>query len=73
MKLFCYKGKGLVVLAWAFNRGHAAKQIAKTVEGRGQVFDKGAPLEEIPEADPKGAVHIVHEGEHHLVPLDPDE
>lgn len=73
MKLFSYKTKALVILCWAFNRGHAVKQIAKTVEGKGLAFSKETPIEEIPEANEKGAVYVMHEGERSLVPLDGEE
>lgn len=47
MKLFSYRGHGSILLCWAFNRGHAAKQIAKFVEAMGCEFTKGEPLEEV--------------------------
>lgn len=70
MKLFSYQDRGLVLLCWAFNRGHAAKQVAKYVEAKGQSFSKTCPLEEIkvPESDAKGSIHILRGYEDHADP-----
>lgn len=61
MKLFIYKDRDLVIACYAFNRGHAAKQIAKHVEAKGQEFLKTCPLEELPEPDEKGALHVLRD------------
>lgn len=56
MKLFTYQDRGMVLLIWAFNRGHAAKLVAKHVEKAGQEFVKTCPLKEVPEANEKGSI-----------------
>jgi hypothetical protein len=60
MKLFSYQNQGATLVCWAFNRGHAAKLIAKFVEARGHVYSKEIPLPEIvPPDDEKGAVVVI--------------
>lgn len=57
MKLFNYRDHGSILLCWAFNRGHAVKQIAKFVEAMGCEFSKTAPLEEVAQPEnEKGSI-----------------
>jgi hypothetical protein len=59
VKLFTYKDPEIILLCWAFNSGHAAKQIAKYVEDKGREFRQDCPLEEVPEANKKGAIYVL--------------
>jgi hypothetical protein len=60
MKLFNYNDHGAALLCWAFNRGHAAKQIAKFLEAKGCSFSKTLPLVEVSQPeDEKGVVLVI--------------
>lgn len=62
MKLFYYTDRDLVLLCWAFNRGHAAKQISAHLEKLGQAFSKTCPLKEVTQpVNKKGEILVIQE------------
>ena len=65
MKVFTCKGLGITAVAVAFNRGHAAKMLAKEFEARGLKLDKTHLITEITidKHKPKGQVIVLSDKE----------
>src|SRR5208282_4508037 len=62
VKTFTFKtvDAGMLAVIFAFNKGHAAKLMAKELEKRGLAFVKEDPIEEVnPEDYPKGKVVVL--------------
>jgi hypothetical protein len=61
MKVFTCTSPSLVAIAIAFNRGHAAKMLAKEFEARGLKFEKKYPITEVvvDKHKPKGQVVVI--------------
>jgi hypothetical protein len=58
VKLFLLQKENLTALAFAFNRGHAIKMLAKDLEARGLSLNKDDPVHEVDSETKRGKIII---------------